>query len=75
MVQNIVMLGFIAAVTDIVPLQAMRDAVRDSVPAGTEEINLQAFDAGAAYYAELGWPRPPAEAATPQEAIGEETVV
>jgi 2-oxoglutarate ferredoxin oxidoreductase subunit gamma len=75
MVQNIVMLGFIGAVTSIVPLEAMRDAVRDSVPTGTEEINLQAFDAGAAYYAELVERRPATEAATPQEAIGEETVV
>ena len=75
MVQNIVMLGFIAAVTSIVPLEAMRDAVRDSVPTGTEEINLQAFDAGAAYYAELVERRPGTETADLQEAIGQETVV
>ena len=53
MVQNIVMLGFIAAVTKIVPIEAMREAVRHSVPAGTEEINLQAFDAGAAWFNEV----------------------
>ena len=51
LVQNIVMLGFIAAVTDIVPLEAMRAAVLASVPAGTEEINLRAFDAGVAHFA------------------------
>jgi 2-oxoglutarate ferredoxin oxidoreductase subunit gamma len=65
MVQNIVMLGFIAAVTKLVPVEAMREAVRHSVPAGTEEINLQAFDAGAAYYADVveqRSPRPPEEA-------------
>ena len=45
-VQNIVMLGFFAAVTKIVPLEDMRSAVRDSVPPGTEELNLRAFDAG-----------------------------
>jgi len=45
-VQNIVMLGFFAAVTKIVPKEAMRDAVKDSVPAGTEELNLRAFDSG-----------------------------
>lgn len=56
MVQNIVMLGFIASVTDIVPFDAMRAAVRESVPAGTEEINLQAFDAGAAYFKEVEVP-------------------
>ncbi|HET8796109.1 MAG TPA: 2-oxoacid:acceptor oxidoreductase family protein [Thermoanaerobaculia bacterium] len=56
MVQNIVMLGFIARVTELVPLGAMRDAVRESVPAGTEEINLQAFDAGAKYFDEVEAP-------------------
>jgi 2-oxoglutarate ferredoxin oxidoreductase subunit gamma len=45
-VQNIVMLGFFAAVTRLVPREAMRDAVRASVPEGTEELNLRAFDAG-----------------------------
>jgi len=45
-VQNIVMLGFFAAATQIVPREAMRDAVKDSVPKGTEELNLRAFDAG-----------------------------
>lgn len=50
LVQNIVMVGFIAAVTGIVPLEAMREAVRASVPAGTEELNLKAFDAGAAHF-------------------------
>lgn len=45
-VQNIVMLGFFAAVTKIVPKEAMREAVRHSVPAGTEELNLRAFDSG-----------------------------
>ncbi len=54
LVQNIVMVGFIAAVTQIVPRQAMREAVRASVPAGTEELNLKAFDAGATYFDEIG---------------------
>jgi 2-oxoglutarate ferredoxin oxidoreductase subunit gamma len=45
-VQNIVMLGFFAAATRIVPREAMRDAVAESVPKGTEELNLRAFDAG-----------------------------
>jgi len=70
MVQNIVMLGFIAAVTKLVPIEAMRETVRHSVPAGTEEINLQAFDAGAKYYEEVveRRPRPPEqEAAAPSE--------
>ncbi len=45
-VQNIVMLGFFAAASEIVSREAMRDAVSDSVPKGTEELNLRAFDAG-----------------------------
>jgi len=49
-VQNIVMLGFFAAVTKIVPIEDMRNAVKQSVPPGTEELNLRAFDAGAEYF-------------------------
>ncbi len=45
-VQNIVMLGFVAASTELVSRDAMREAVRTSVPAGTEDLNLRAFDAG-----------------------------
>jgi 2-oxoglutarate ferredoxin oxidoreductase subunit gamma len=56
LVQNIVMLGFVAAVTNLVPVEAMREAVRASVPSGTEEINLRAFDAGVAHFAGLEVP-------------------
>ncbi len=45
-VQNIVMVGFCAAATGIVTREQMRDAVRAAVPAGTEQLNLEAFDAG-----------------------------
>ena len=45
-VQNIVMLGFVAAATQLVTREQMRDAVLGSVPTGTEELNLRAFDAG-----------------------------
>ena len=48
-VANIVMLGFFAAVTDVVSVEAMREAVRTSVPKGTEELNLKAFDKGYEY--------------------------
>ena len=41
-VQNIVMLGFTTAVTGFVSLDEMRSAVRESVPGGTEELNLKA---------------------------------
>jgi len=49
-VQNIVMLGFFAAVTKIVSREQMRQAVLDSVPPGTEDLNLKAFDAGYQYF-------------------------
>lgn len=49
-VQNIVMVGFVTAATRIVPREAMREAVRHSVPKGTEELNLRAFDAGLEYF-------------------------
>jgi 2-oxoglutarate ferredoxin oxidoreductase subunit gamma len=51
-VQNIVMLGFFTAATQLVTRDEMREAVKGSVPAGTEELNLKAFDAGCAYYDE-----------------------
>jgi 2-oxoglutarate ferredoxin oxidoreductase subunit gamma len=45
-VQNIVMVGFFTGVADLVPRQAMREAVAGSVPPGTEELNLKAFESG-----------------------------
>jgi 2-oxoglutarate ferredoxin oxidoreductase subunit gamma len=54
-VQNIVMVGFFAAATRIVPRDAMRAAVEGAVPAGTQELNLRAFDAGwAAFESDYG---------------------
>ena len=52
LVQNIVMLGFFAAVSQVVPREHFREAVEASVPTGTEELNLKAFDAGWAYFEE-----------------------
>jgi 2-oxoglutarate ferredoxin oxidoreductase subunit gamma len=46
LVQNVVMLGFFTGVTRLVSVEQMREAVKASVPAGTEELNLKAFDAG-----------------------------
>ncbi len=46
MVLNIVMVGFVAAVTGLVSLDAARKAVLDSVPKGTEHLNCTAFDKG-----------------------------
>jgi 2-oxoglutarate ferredoxin oxidoreductase subunit gamma len=48
-VLNIVMLGFFAGMTDLMPAEALRKAVGSSVPEGTEELNLKAFDRGYEY--------------------------
>jgi 2-oxoglutarate ferredoxin oxidoreductase subunit gamma len=45
-VSNVVMLGFLCGATKVVDREAMHDAVAASVPKGTEELNLKAFDAG-----------------------------
>jgi 2-oxoglutarate ferredoxin oxidoreductase subunit gamma len=49
LVQNVVMLGFFSAITGLVPMEAMRKALRESVPGGTEELNLKAFEQGRAF--------------------------
>ncbi|NTV81095.1 MAG: pyruvate ferredoxin oxidoreductase, partial [Candidatus Aminicenantes bacterium] len=49
MMANIVMLGFLAAVENVVSTGALREAVADSVPPATKESNLKAFDRGREY--------------------------
>ena len=49
MVLNIVMVGFFAAVTDVLEPEAIRQAVADSVPGAFRELNLKAFDKGFEY--------------------------
>ena len=46
MVLNIVMVGFFTAVTGIVSEKAAREAVADSVPPATIDLNMKAFDKG-----------------------------
>ncbi len=48
-IANIVMLGFVIAITKIVSVEAMKKAVLESVPKGTEELNMKAFDRGYSY--------------------------
>jgi len=48
-VLNIVMVGFLGAVTKLVRPEALRKAVQDSVPPALEKLNLQAFDKGFEY--------------------------
>lgn len=49
MTANIVMLGFVAAIDRTVSVEALRQSVRASVPKGSEDINLQAFERGYTY--------------------------
>ena len=48
-VLNIVMLGFLTAISGLVTHEAMEKAIRETVPRGTEYINLLAFDKGYSY--------------------------
>lgn len=48
-VANIVMLGFVAANTDVVSIKGIREAVLSSIPKGTEELNTQALERGYTY--------------------------
>ena len=45
-VANIVMVGAITRITKVVSEDAVRAAIAESVPPGTEEKNLAAYDAG-----------------------------
>jgi 2-oxoglutarate ferredoxin oxidoreductase subunit gamma len=45
-VLNIITVGFFGAVSELVPFDALERAVRDSVPPGTLDLNLQAFRKG-----------------------------
>jgi 2-oxoglutarate ferredoxin oxidoreductase subunit gamma len=53
LVVNIVMMGFLTSITGLVGKNAMEQAILASVPKGTEELNLKAFERGHAYGAEV----------------------
>jgi len=50
-VANIIVLGFLSAKSDIASSDAFKKAVLDSVPPGTEDLNMKAFDLGYNYVA------------------------
>ncbi len=52
-VMNIITVGFFAATTGITSYEATKKAVESSVPPGTEEMNIKAFDTGYQYGSEL----------------------
>jgi 2-oxoglutarate ferredoxin oxidoreductase subunit gamma len=47
LVANIVMVGAITRITHVISMEAARQAVAESVPPGTEDKNIAAFEAGA----------------------------
>jgi 2-oxoglutarate ferredoxin oxidoreductase subunit gamma len=51
MVLNMVMVGFFAAVTQLLDPEALRRAVEDSVPPAFRELNRRAFDKGYEFFA------------------------
>ena len=53
-VQNMAMLGFVTAVTELFAMDSVKAAIRDSVPAGTETLNLRAFEDGYEYLRDPG---------------------
>lgn len=48
-VANIVMLGFVVGVTELVPVEAMRETILASVPPKTVDLNDEAFSRGVAH--------------------------
>ncbi len=48
-VANIIMLGFLAAMCDIISHEALRKSILDSIPQGTEKLNMKAFESGYNY--------------------------
>ena len=57
MVLNMVMVGFVTALTQLATPQAVRQSIANSVPRGTENLNLAAFQKGLEFgQAKLGVP-------------------
>jgi len=48
-VANIIMLGFLAAVSDVVSPEALKKSILATVPEGTGEFNIKAFERGYKY--------------------------
>jgi 2-oxoglutarate ferredoxin oxidoreductase subunit gamma len=53
-VANIIVLGFLAAISDVVSYEALKSSILDSIPQGTEDFNMKAFDLGYKYGVEHG---------------------
>jgi len=53
-VANIIMLGFVAAVSNVVSAKALKESILATVPEGTGEFNIKAFTAGYEYGQKYG---------------------
>lgn len=53
MVANVVMLGFFAATTEVVSVEALKKSLLASVPKGSEDLNIHAFERGYSHGREL----------------------
>jgi len=53
-VANVIMLGFLAAVSNLVSAEALLESILATVPKGTEELNTKAFNMGYEYGLEHG---------------------
>ena len=49
MIANIIMLGFLTSITGAISVDAARNAIMESVPKGTEKMNITAFNKGCDY--------------------------
>lgn len=45
-VANVVMLGFLTAMTNVISIDAMKKSILASIPKGTEKLNIDAFERG-----------------------------
>jgi 2-oxoglutarate ferredoxin oxidoreductase subunit gamma len=43
---NMVMIGYVTAITKIVTKKAVKDSIKSNVPKGTEDLNIKAFEEG-----------------------------
>ena len=48
-VANIVMLGALVAITNLLDENAVKESIKENIPKGTEELNLTAFEKGYEY--------------------------
>jgi 2-oxoglutarate ferredoxin oxidoreductase subunit gamma len=46
---NVIMLGALTAITNLVSAEAMKNAILSNIPKGTEKMNLEAYEKGYAY--------------------------